>query len=246
MKGLEGVVKQAASKARDKVNFVGYADDFIITGVSKEVLENKVKPDIEAFLKVRNLELSQEKTKITHIDDGVDFLGFNIRKYGGRLLIKPAKQNVLGLLNKIREVIKKNKATAAGELIRILNPKIMGWGNYYHHVVAKQTFNYVDHKIFESILQWAKRRHPNKSTRWIINKYYDVGTEGWIFKGQTRRGDGCITKQRLKSMSSIAIRRHVKIKMDATPYNPAYAEYFASRKVNRVRNTWKKFPDTAL
>ncbi len=246
LRGLEKTAKQAAPRKSDKVGIIAYADDFVITGASKDVLENKVKPAIEVFLKERNLELSQEKTKITKIDDGFDFLGFNIRKYNGKLLIKPAKQNVLGFIRNVREVIKKNKATSAGELISILNPKITGWGYYYRHVVAKQTFSYVDHKIFESIFQWAKRRHPNKGTNWIVNKYYARRTRRWVFKGQTKRANGCITQRKRVYMDSIAIKRHTKIKMDATPYDPAYKEYFEKRSDKKRYNTWKDLPKTAL
>ena len=131
LRGLEKAIKQAAPDHSNKINVIAYADDFVVTAASKEVLESKVKPAIEAFLRERSLQLSQDKTKITHIDVGFDFLGFNIRKYSGKLLIKPAKQNVLGFIRNIREVIKKNKATSAGNLIGILNPKIRGWGNYY-------------------------------------------------------------------------------------------------------------------
>ena len=149
LKGLEAVAKQAAPKSSDRVNVIMYADDFVVTADSKETLESKVKPAIERFLKARNLELSQEKTLITHISDGFDFLGFNIRKYKEKLLIKPAKSNVLAFVRNIKSIIKKNKTATAGELIKILNPKIIGWGNYYRHAVAKKTFQYIDHCIFE-------------------------------------------------------------------------------------------------
>jgi RNA-directed DNA polymerase len=108
--GLEKSVK-AATRLKDKVNVVVYADDFIITGASKEILEDKVKPAVIVFLKERGLELSEEKTKITHIEEGFDFLGFNVRKYKGKLLIKPSKAGVKNFLQGIRAVIKANKAS---------------------------------------------------------------------------------------------------------------------------------------
>jgi RNA-directed DNA polymerase len=91
LKGFEETVKSVASQ-KDKVYVIAYADDFVITGSTKEVLENKVMPVVNAFLKERGLELSTEKTKITHVDDGFDFLGFNVRKYKGKMLIKPSKR----------------------------------------------------------------------------------------------------------------------------------------------------------
>ena len=96
LSGLEAFVKDGLERT-DKVNVVIYADDFVITGSSKELLENHIKPRVAAFLKQRGLELSEEKTKITHIDQGFDFLGFNVRKYNSKLLIKPSKKNIKNL-----------------------------------------------------------------------------------------------------------------------------------------------------
>jgi len=100
----------------------------VITGSSKELLENKIKPAVIAFLKERGLSLSEEKTKITHINDGFNFLGFNLRKYKGKLLIKPAKENINIFLSKIRKTIKANATATTLNLIRILNPIMQGWG----------------------------------------------------------------------------------------------------------------------
>ena len=99
------------------VNMVRWADDFIITGSSKELLEHEVKPLVEAFLSERGLTLSPEKTHITHIDAGFDFLGQHIRKYGGTYLAQPAKKNVKAFLEKVRDIMKSNKQATAGHLI---------------------------------------------------------------------------------------------------------------------------------
>ena len=127
---------------------------------------------VEAFLNERGLSLSPEKTKITHINEGFDFLGMNIRKYNSKLIIKPAKSSVKRFLADIRDIIKHNKTAKTENLIHLLNPKIRGWSNYYRHVCSKKTFNYVDNNIFESIWRWSVRRHPNKGTGWIKNKYF--------------------------------------------------------------------------
>jgi RNA-directed DNA polymerase len=227
--GLEATIKKVADKP-DKINFVRYADDFIVTASAKETLENKVKPAIEAFLKERGLELSQEKTKITHIEDGFDFLGFNVRKYNGKLLIKPSKNNVLSFLSEIREFIKHNGAAKTEKLILNLNTRIRGWGNYYRHVVSKKTFSYVDHCIYNAIYQWIKRRHPNKSWGWLRKKYFrSQALCNWIFFGKFRNKDGEMRNLNLFRASSIVIKRHVKIKKDACPYDPTFIEYFAKR-----------------
>ncbi len=247
LKGLEKTAKEAAPKRLDKVNTIAYADDFIITGSSKEILEDKVKPAVRKFLAVRGLELSEEKTKITHIADGFDFLGFNIRKYNGKLLIKPAKQNVLKFIQNIKGIIKKNAATSAGTLIEVLSPKLRGWGNYYKHVVSNRTFGYVDSQIFEALYRWAKRRHPNKSKTWVVKKYYHMGNANdWTFQGRVKLIEGGSKHLQLVKLDQIPIRRHIKVKMDANPYDPEYADYFRKRSEKKGRNTWTEPTKTAL
>jgi len=243
LSGLEKCVKQAAPKKADKINFISYADDFVITGASKELLESKIKPLVEEFLRERGLRLSQEKTRITHISEGFDFLGFNIRKYKDKLLIKPAKANVLSFVRNIKAIIKKHPTMAAGDLIRILNPKLRGWANYYRHSVAKQTFGYVDCQVFKSLYRWAKRRHPNKSTGWIVRKYFRTGlSPKWKFQGVSAQ-----EHQFLFDMASVPIKRHLKIKGDANPYDPNYVEYFQRRSRRKLgRNTWVDTMLTAL
>ena len=140
LQGLEQCVK-AVCKRSDKVHVVVYADDFVVTASSKEVLVNRVKPAIDHFLRESGLLLSVEKTSITHINDGFDFLGFNIRKYNGKLLIKPSKSNCLKFLRTLAKTLNKMKAESVAALIRTLNPKIRGWANYYRHVVSSEIFS---------------------------------------------------------------------------------------------------------
>lgn len=231
LSGLETAVRKVVSTRTDKVNLCIYADDFIITGVSKEVLESKVKPAVESFLSERGLRLSEAKTKITHIDEGFNFLGVNIRKYNGKCIIKPAKNNVKRLLSNIREIIKRNATIKTENLINLLNPKIIGWGNYYRHICAKRTFSYVDHGIFLSLYRWMKRRHPKKSIRWIKNQYFRSDkSRNWIFSAKTQ---GNLD---LAEMSKISIKRYIKLKAVATPYNPIYKEYLNKRYQSRVLN----------
>jgi RNA-directed DNA polymerase len=141
--GLERVLREkypidTQRAKRAKVNLSRYADDFIITGSSKELLERVVKPLVEQFLGERALELSQEKTQITSIEDGFDFLGWNVRKYEGKLLIKPSKKAVQTFLNDLREEIKSHQQLTAGKLIALLNPKIRGWVNYHRHAESRE------------------------------------------------------------------------------------------------------------
>jgi RNA-directed DNA polymerase len=235
LSGLEAAVN-AVAKQQDKINICTYADDFIITGATKEVLENKVRPVVEAFLSERGLSLSQEKTKITHIDEGFDFLGMNIRKYGGKLIIKPAKSNVKRLLADVREIIKRNKTAKTENLIKLLNPKIRGWANYYRHVCSKKTFTYVDHNIFKAIWRWAVKRHPNKGAVWVKRKYFrQEKLRNWVFSARTKDKQGNTVNVDLVEANKVSIKRHTKIRADAIPYDVAYHDYLdkliAKRKI---------------
>jgi RNA-directed DNA polymerase len=208
-----------------KVNLIRYADDFVITGRTREILEKEAKPLVEGFLKERGLRLSQEKTQITHIEDGFDFLGQNVRKYNGKLLIKPSKKNVKAFLDKVRSIIKENKTTKAGILIGFLNPVIRGWAQYHQHIVSKRTFVRVDHVILHSLLQWARRRHPNKSMQWIKQKYFTtIGGNRWVFFG-VDQGNRMI----LLRASRFPIQRHVKVRAEANPFDPKWEQYFEKR-----------------
>jgi len=227
--GLECVVKQAVGatpNARQpaKVNFIRYADDFIVTGVSKEILEQKVKPAIETFLMQRGLELSPEKTKITHIRQGVDFLGQNIRKYGDKLLIKPSKTSMKNLTKKLQSVVERNWAAPQSLLIYLLNPILMGWAQYHKHVVSSYLFSRLDHWLWCKLWRWAIRRHPNKGYRWIkIRYFHQVGSCKWIFT--------CLkNKAELFKMSSVKIRRYKKVRGQANPYHPKWKTYFEFRR----------------
>src|ERR1700736_4523293 len=140
------------------VNLIRYADDFVITGRTKELQEGEIKPLVEQFLQKRGLELSPAKTVITHVERGFDFLGQNVRKYpNGKLLIKPSKKNVKTFLGGIRGTIKAALGMSAADLIDWLNPKIRGWSNYHRHVVSARVFSRVDHSIFIRLWQWARR-----------------------------------------------------------------------------------------
>jgi RNA-directed DNA polymerase len=223
------------------VNLVRYADDFVITSKSKELLEGEIKPLVEQFLQERGLELSPTKTVITHVEHGFDFLGQNVRRYpNGKLLIKPSKKNVETFLDGIRRTIKDAHGVSAADLIDQLNPKIRGWANYHRHVVSKHTFGHVDRNIFSSLWQWARRRHPNKSPRWFKPKYFDRrGNRDWSFFGETCDDEGRPTKVWLYYAKSTPIKRHVKVKGEANPYDPTYETYFEEREGAHMLETFR-------
>jgi len=225
-----------------KINFVRYADDFIVTGPSKEILELEVRPIIERFMQERGLSLSPEKTKVTHISEGFDFLGQNVRKYRGKLLIKPSKKNVQAFLRKIRSIINENRTTKQQYLIGLLNPVIKGWADYHRHVVSKRVFARVDSEIWRALWQWCCRRHPNKGRRWIKHRYFRcIGTRDWIFAAQTGEywPDGKPIVTTLRYMAEVPIRRHIKIKAEANPFDPAWEGYFEDRQGFKMFNSLK-------
>jgi RNA-directed DNA polymerase len=232
LRGLEdAVMQQISNNRKDKVHFSIYADDFVITGATKEILENKVKPAVERFLRERGLDLSKEKTKITHIDDGFDFLSFNVRKYHGKLIIKPSKNSVKTLLADVRATIKSNGTAKTENLIHVLNNKLRGWSNYHRHTCAKKIFGHISHCIFKALWRWATRRHPNKGGYWIKRKYFRTTfSRNWIFSTKTRKRDGSIVNLDLFDIGQVKIKRHVKIIANATPYDPQFIEYFRQRK----------------
>jgi len=228
---LDGLEKELKFPQPAKVHVIRYADDFVITAASKEILEQKVKPLVEAFLKRRGLKLSQEKTRITLIQDGFDFLGFNVRKYKDKLLIKPSKRSIKDFLARIRGLIRTNRNIKTEDLLGILNPKIRGWVYYYRHVVSQKVFSYVDHHSFQALLKWMRYRHPRKSFRWRRKKYFrQEGLRHWIFFAKVRDKEGQPRWLDLFKADKVPIRRHVKVRARANPYDPEYRGYFEQRK----------------
>jgi len=226
-------VNRKYEKYSPMVNMVRYADDFIITGRTKETLED-IKPMLVEFLSERGLELSEEKTLITHIDDGFDFLGFNIRKFKGVLLTQPSKKSVKKFLDSIRYVIDSNKSCKQETLIRLLNPKIIGWANYYRCGASSTTFQKVDNQIFQKLWRWAKRRHPKKGKRWIANKYFHFyKTRRWTFLVKSIK-KGKVDIFPLKVMFDTKIIRHKKIKSEANPFDIEWKSYFEERMTYKM------------
>ena len=163
---------------------------------------------------------------ITHIDKGFDFLGQNVRKYHGKLLIKPARKNLKTFLAKIRDFLNANKTMPAWWVVSKLNPMIRGWVNYHKSVVAADTFKYVDYRIWKMLWQWCKRRHLKRRRRWVKVKYFkSVANRNWVFHGYAPDGKQYL----LLYAAETAIKRHVKIKAEANPYLPEYESYFEKR-----------------
>jgi RNA-directed DNA polymerase len=232
--GLEKAVQSALGSTRNarqpaKAHVVRYADDFVVTGASRELLEQRVRPAIELFLMSRGLQLASEKTLITDIGRGFDFLGQNVRKYGNKLLIKPAQKSVTALLTKVREVLDKNKAATQSQVIMLLNPVLRGWATYHRHVVAAATFSKIDHLVWQKLWVWAKRRHPRKHARWVKARYFPrVGLREWVF-ACVKRPEGLDYHPTLFQLTGLPIKRHVKVCSNANPFDPAWSDYFKRR-----------------
>jgi RNA-directed DNA polymerase len=237
--GLEKLLNQTFQRKmvggafnNPKINLIRYADDFIITGATKDVLEKEVRPLVERFLNERGLQLSPEKTCITHIDQGFDFLGQHLRKFGGTLLVKPSKRNTHAFLEKVRGIIDANKSVSQESLIRQLNPVIRGWVNYHRHVVAAKAFQRVDHVVWHRLWRWARRRHPEKSCRWVKKRYFhpiDRRTGMFAVDTGKRTPEGKPIWLKLVYASDTKIRRHLKIRAEANPFDPDWQDYFAER-----------------
>jgi len=224
----------------NKVHLVRYADDFIITGKSRVLLEYGVKPLVEHFLKERGLELSHEKTRITQMEDGFDFLGQTVRRFGdGKVLVKPSQKSIKTFLARIREVIDEQGGNStAGELIRALNQKIKGWTMYHRHACSKRTFGTVDTRIFRMLWRWCRKRHRQKSRKWIKEKYFKrFGSRDWVFTGTIRDSQGKTYPICLMEAGRVNIQRHAKIRGDANPYDPAWERYFEERLYQRMQAT---------
>jgi RNA-directed DNA polymerase len=231
--GLEAAIYQSVPR-RSRVNFVRYADDFLVTGKSKRLLEEQVKPAVERFLQDRGLVLSEEKTVITHIRSGFTFLGQTCRKQGNVLHITPSKEGVLALMRKVGTTIRGHVGLPMSALIPKLNRQLRGWGNYHRHVVSSAVFSRIDQYVFEGLWRMLRRRHPKKRTRWLIARYWSASGRKGVFSVRVKTAQGRDTVYAVQRLSEVGIRRHIKVKADANPYMPEYGAYFKKRRHDKA------------
>jgi len=252
-KGKTG--KSYKTRVNLKIDLVRYADDFVVIHENKEVIEES-KRFIGKWLEVRGLTLSEEKTKIVHSTEGFDFLGHHIRHYENQikgtyklkllsgtpteqrrvkathvLRIEPTKEKIKGHYREISDTIWKLKAATPSELIRILQPKITGWANYYKTVHSSKAFGKLDMLLWKRLYQWAQRRHPNKGKRWIADKYFgNVNGKKWTFAEIRGEGKDRIIVKSLKGYSKHKERTgsYAKVGFDRSYYDGDTA-YWAGR-----------------
>jgi RNA-directed DNA polymerase len=217
----------AHRKGIDKgISLIRYADDFVVTAPTRDVLETYVKPRIEGFLRDRGLALNEAKTRIVEVNEGFDFLGFHIRKFGRgyRTLVVPQKEKVVKHLRAIKTYLDTHRQTPAGQVIRDLNPVIRGWSNYYRHVSASRTFAKARHRQWQLLWMWAKRRHPKKPTRWVKARYFRDDAY-WTFQA----GEAELVKP-----DATPITRFTKVTGRQTPDDPAHRQYWRERMKAQV------------
>ena len=237
--GMEKAIKAAAAGRGQKVNFARYADDFVVTAASKEILEEKVVPVIKEFLAEKGLILSEQKTHITRIDEGFDFLSQNIRKFGNKMQITPSKEAVKRFSAKLRETIKSYRGKKTDGMIKKLNSQMQGWANYHRYIQSARAFAKIDYVVFKTLTRWMRRRHPNKSVKWLKRKYIrPTEKRSWNFHARYKDSKGKPVTLDLIRMVDIARVQYIKIKGQATPYDPKYKRYFAMRsKASNIRLT---------
>jgi RNA-directed DNA polymerase len=245
MKDSQGRVIGVRDKLKS-ISVIRYADDFVVLHQDIKVI-NRCKETIEKWLIDIGLELKPSKTRITHTLDtyfdekpGFDFLGFNIRQFsvgkyssgkstngnllGFKTIITPSKESQKRHYRKIAEVINKLRGTNQVTLIKKLNPIIRGWCNYYSTVVSQKVFERLRHLTTYKLLKWGRHRHRNKGRGWIRFKYFKtIGNNNWVF---ATKADALALM--LVTHSETEIRRYVKVKDDASPYNGDWV-YWSSR-----------------
>ena len=245
--GLEDCVQGAVPRPGwhepyTKVHLIRYADDLVATARTREMLEENVIPAIAAFLEERGLRLSEEKSKIVHIDEGFDFLGANVRKYDGKLQILPTKANVKSILQASRDTLRRNRGASAENLIFRLNRILRGWAFQFRHLSASKPFKTVDFHVFRQLWRWARRRHNNKGAKWLRSKYFiSFGKRRWVFSAQQARNGRRPRTVVLFQLTSLPIRRHIKVRAEARFHDERYIDYFRQRRKRRWQlSEWEK------
>jgi RNA-directed DNA polymerase len=205
---------------------IRYADDLVVFCHSRQDAA-EIKARLAAWLAPRGLAFNEDKTRVVTLDEGFDFLGFNVRRYGGKPLIKPSKAAIRRIRERLRTELRSLRGTNAQAVIKRLNPIIRGWAAYYRTEVSSDTFDALDHYLWQLTYKWAKYSHANKPTRWVVHQYFGkfnkARQDRWVFG---HRASGAY----LHKFSWTKIVRHQIVKQGASPDDPALGDYWAWRR----------------
>jgi RNA-directed DNA polymerase len=234
MSTAAGCREDASQRARSSAPvLVRYADDFVVLCHSEQAAY-QAKQDLARWLAPRGLSFNEDKTRIVHLDDGFDFLGFNVRRYDGKLLIKPSKDAVRRVRKRLRDEMQALRGANARAVVKKLNPVIKGWATYYRSVVASKIYNDLDNYMWKLTYKWAKHSHPNKPKTWVVSRYFgrfnSIRQDRWVF------GDP-LTGIYLFKFSWTKIERHIGVTGTNSLDDPSLASYWATR-------TRRKLPAT--
>jgi RNA-directed DNA polymerase len=217
-----------AERVRDDSPVVTrYADDFTACCLTRRQAE-EVRERLAGWLAERGLALNEDKTRIVHLTQGFDFLGWNFRRYpNGKLLITPSKAAVRKHRQKLASETRRLRGSNAAAVLAALNPVIRGWTAYHRCVVSSEVFASLGHYTWQLTFKWARHTHPNKPARWIISRYYGkfcaTRDDKWVF-GHRETG------AYLLRHSWTSIQRHVMVKGRASPDDPDLAGYWENRR----------------
>ncbi|MEM9804619.1 MAG: group II intron reverse transcriptase/maturase [Cyanobacteria bacterium P01_D01_bin.56] len=240
MEDALGVRYESRGHLCSKRGLVKYADDFVVMCETKADAEAAIE-DLTPWLHERGLTFSPEKTKVVHLREGFDFLGFNFRHYptpgltktGWKLLTKPSKKSIQSIKSKLKQQWLKLRGKPALEIVMALNPVIRGWANYFRTGVASRTFSRLEDWMFQRQRRYAQRRHPNKGPQWWYDKYWGRLNldryDNWVF-GDKDSGS------HLVKFTWFPIERHVMVKSRASPDDPSLKEYWEKRSKMRVKD----------
>jgi RNA-directed DNA polymerase len=216
----------AAATAADSPVLVVYADDLLALCHTRQQAE-QVKARLAAWLAPRGLAFNEDKTRIVHLDEGCDFLGFNIRRYRGKLLTKPSQAALRRIRERLTAEVLALRGANAEAVIARLNPIIKGWAAYYRIGVSKRAFASLDHHVWQLVYKWARHSHPNRPTRWVTARYFGQFNpsrqDRWVFGD---RGSG----RYLTKFAWTPIVRHRMVPGTASVDDPALADFWAKRR----------------
>jgi RNA-directed DNA polymerase len=205
---------------------IRYADDLLALCHSRQQAE-QIKARLAAWLTPRGLSFNEDKTQVVTLDEGFDFLGFNVRRYGVKPLIKPSSAAIRRIRERLRAEMRSLRGINVSGVIKRLNPIIRGWAAYYRTQVSSDTFNALDGYLWKLTYKWARLSHPNKSRHWVISRYFDrfdkSRQDRWVF-GNRQRG------AYLHKFAWTTIIRHQIVPGRASLDDPSLTEYWTRRR----------------